>query len=122
MFYPYLSVCPSRLKNLYNQLLLQFLSSSPKTLHKCFRHIEDEHLPLWREKIIFDKITAFLDFDILQFLANTLWKVCIINSSYSFQAICLKLLTNITGILKMCISLLEEKKNNFCQNYSIFGL
>ena len=25
----------------------------------------------------FDKITAFLDFEILQFLAETLWKVCI---------------------------------------------
>ena len=30
-----------------------------------------------RKKNIFDKITAFLDFEILQFLAKTLWKVCI---------------------------------------------
>ena len=29
------------------------------------------------KKIIFDKITAFLDFEILQFLAKILWKVCI---------------------------------------------
>ena len=31
-----------------------------------------------------DKLTAFLDFEILQFLAKTLWKVCIINSLFSF--------------------------------------
>ena len=30
------------------------------------------HLPFWREKNIFDKIIAFLDFEILQVLANTL--------------------------------------------------
>ena len=37
-------------------------------------------------------------------------KVCIINSSYSCQAIDLKLCTNPSGILKMCTSLFEEKK------------
>ena len=36
------------------------------------------------KKIIFDKITAFLDFEILQFLVKTLWKVCVIISFYSF--------------------------------------
>ena len=36
------------------------------------------------EKIIFDKITALLNFEILQFLAKTLWKVCVIISFYSF--------------------------------------
>ena len=37
------------------------------------------HTFLFEEKKInFDKITAFLDFEILQFLAKTQWKVCII--------------------------------------------
>ena len=60
-------------KSLYNQSLLQFLSNPSKTSHKGYRHIEDVHLPFQREKkIIFDKITASLDFEILQFLAKTL--------------------------------------------------
>ena len=36
------------------------------------------------EKIIFDKITAFLDYDILLFVAKTPGKVYIINSFYNF--------------------------------------
>ena len=82
-----LSICLSvgLNKSLYNQLLLQFLSNHSETLYKCYRHIEDMHFSfLKRKKIFFDKITAFLDFELLQFLAKTLWKVCIINSSYSF--------------------------------------
>ena len=75
------------------------------------------------KKIFFDKITAFLDLVILQFLANTLYEVCIFNSSYSFRAISLKLLTNVTSILKMCTSLLEEKKKSFLtKNNNVFGL
>ena len=58
-----------------------FISSQSETLHKCFRHIEDVHLSfLKRKKYFFVKITAFLDFEILQFLDETLWNVCIINS------------------------------------------
>ena len=74
------------IESLYNQLLLQCYSNQSEILHKCFRHIEDVHLLFFevKKKIIFDKITAILDFEILQFLANTLKKVSIINSSYSF--------------------------------------
>ena len=62
---------------------------------------------------MFNKITAFFDFESLQFPANTLWKVCIINSSYNFKAINLKLRTKVTGILKMRLFLFEEKTNYF---------
>ena len=54
--------------------LLQFLSNQSETSHKCYRHIE---VFLKRKKIISDKITAFLYFECLQFLAKTPWKVCI---------------------------------------------
>ena len=58
-----------------------FLSNQSETLHKCFRHIEDVHLFFLKRKIIiFVKITAILDFEVLQFLNKTLWNVCIINS------------------------------------------
>ena len=71
------------MKSLYNQFLLQFLSSQSETLHKCFKHIEDVHLSFLKRKkssFFLVKITAFLDFEILQFLDKTLWNVCIINS------------------------------------------
>ena len=64
---------------------------------------------LLEEKKI-DKITAFLDFEYLQFLAEPLWKVCIINFSYSFDGIKLKLCTDVSSILKMCTFCFEEKK------------
>ena len=77
------------MESLYNQLLLQFLSNQSETSHKCHRHIEDVHLFFpKRKKVIFDQITAFLDFEILQVLAKTLWKVflsSIINSFYNFK-------------------------------------
>ena len=41
--------------------------------------------PFEEKKNMFDRITAFLDFEVLQFLAKTLWKVCIIISFYSFK-------------------------------------
>ena len=63
------------MESLYNQHLLEFLSNQSETSQKCYRHIENLHLLFCREKVIFDKITAFLDFEILQFLAKTLWKV-----------------------------------------------
>ena len=58
--------------------------------------------PFEERKNIFEKLRHFLDFEILQFLANTLWNVCILSSSYSFKAINQKLCTDVTGILKIC--------------------
>ena len=45
-------------------------------------------------------------------LSVALKTVCIINSSYSFLAIDLNLCTNVSGILKMCTAIFEEKKND----------
>ena len=65
---------------------------------------------LLKKKIICVKITEFLIFEILQFLSYTVSKVCKINFSYSFYAISLKLRINVTGILKICTFLFEERK------------
>ena len=73
-----------------------------------------------KKQIIFDKITAFFDFEILQCLANILRKVSIINSSYSFQAINLKLRTNVTGLLKMWTFFFEDKKITILTKYQHF--
>ena len=56
---------------MYNQFLTQLLSNQSQTLHKGFWHIEAKNY----------KITLFLDFEILHFLANTLSQVCIISCS-----------------------------------------
>ena len=45
--------------------------------------------------------------------ASHLKKVCIINYSYSFKAISLKLCTAVTDILKSCTSQFEEIKIDF---------
>ena len=61
------------MESLHHQLLLLFLSIWSEAWLKCFKHIENVHLFFKKRKItIFDKITEFLDFEILQFLANTL--------------------------------------------------
>ena len=41
------------MESVYNQLLLQFLSSQSETLHNCFMGTEDVHLPFLREKKYF---------------------------------------------------------------------
>ena len=64
------------MESLYNQLYLQFFNSQSETWHKCYRHIEDGTSLFEEKKIIFNKITAFLGFEILQFLAETLLKGC----------------------------------------------
>ena len=67
------------------------------------------------KKIIFDKITPFLDFEILQFLSNTLWQVCIIKPFNSFSAVIQKLCTNVAG-MEDVHSLFEEKRKSFWTN------
>ena len=177
----HLLVCLSitLIKSLYNQRLLQFLSIWSKTLHKCFRHIEDVHLPFWRENFfcihvippwsswilqemshkillkyiafyqnfegnlpemneeysfifytffknlqemkekppwclfeiftyVFDTITAFLDFEVLQFLVNTLYIESVYNQLllYFLSATSNKWLRHIED----CTSLFEDRK------------
>ena len=67
LFFLPLSICLSiaAKKNLYKQLLPQFLSYQSKSWHKCCRHTEDVHLPVWEEKI-FDKITAISNLEIFK--------------------------------------------------------
>ena len=48
----------------------------------CF---DNEAKIFFYNKINFDKIIAFSDFDILRFLAKTQWKDCLINSFYNFS-------------------------------------
>ena len=49
-----------RVASLCNQLLPGVSSNQFETLHKCYKHIEDVHVTFCRQKIIFDKIMAFL--------------------------------------------------------------
>ena len=57
-------------------------SYSFKAINLALRTNISGILKIEEKKIIFDKITAFLNFEMLQFLAKTLWKVCIINYSF----------------------------------------
>ena len=45
--------------SLFNQLHPEFSSNQFETFHRCYKHIEDEHVTLAGKKIIFDEITAF---------------------------------------------------------------
>ena len=74
-----------------------------------------------RKKIIFDKITAILDFEILQFLAKTLRKVCIINSSNNFKQSVWNFAQMFQAYWRCAPSFLK-RKNHFWQNCGIFGL
>ena len=76
MFYPCrLSVRPSLLKGFVKSAPPTVLCNQSKTLHNCYRHIEDVHLFcfvfLIRKNIIFDKITAFTNLENFRVLANT---------------------------------------------------
>ena len=73
------------LESLYNQLLLQFLSSQSKTVHKCFRHIEDVHFSFLKRQNLFfgSKLQHFWTLKFYSFLIKhyvSLWNVCLINS------------------------------------------
>ena len=107
--------------SLCNQLLSGFSNNQFETLHRCYTRIEYVYVTFFAgENIIFDKIRHF---DLVNFEVRFhIWgnRVCVINSSQSFQTSNLKLCTNVTSILKMCMWLCADAKNLFEKNYSIF--
>ena len=46
--------------SLCNQLLSELSGNQFETLHRCYKHIEDEHMIFAGEKLIFDKLATFL--------------------------------------------------------------
>ena len=114
-----LSVFPSHLKSLYNQFLLQFLSSWFKTLHKCLRCAPP--LLKWKKNHFWQNYSGF---GLWNFTVSGLYTVESLYNQLLLQVLSnqIELCTNAAGRLKMCIFLFEEKKNHFWQNYGIFGL
>ena len=95
--------------SLCNQFLPEFSSNQFETLHRCYKHIEDVHVTFSRQENHFQQNYGILDLDnfpvrlIFRLGIIIGWQVCVINSSKSFQAINLKLCTDVISILKMCI-------------------
>ena len=68
---------------------------------------------LKRKKIIFGKLTAFSDLELLLVLATTELQDCIIKSSHSLKAINLKLCIDVSDFLKICIPYFSGYKTGF---------